>query len=158
MGPIGKAVSAVVITPIVILIVGIGGCEARKAYYDWRVRTLCETDGGATVYEQVTLNPEMFRKMKGVGDAVLVPDESARKTDIPVYRRWEQQMIREGHPSIHRVEMKIVRRVDSKVLGTAVRFSRRGGDFPFTVSNPSHFGCPDLDLASKLFVVEGEGK
>ena len=156
---LGKIVAGIILGPIAILVVGIGGCEARKAYYDWQVRQMCEKDGGATVYERMAISPELFEKMKGVADAVLVPDESADKKEIPVYWRRKDQTIREGHPSISRMESMIVRRSDGKILGAVVYYGRGGGDFPFTVSHPSSFLCPrGADLERKTFIVEGATK
>lgn len=159
MSTMGKVIAGVILAPIVILVVGIGGSEAMKAYYDWQVAKMCEKDGGATVYERMSISPELFERMKGVADAILVPDESARKTEIPVYWRSKDQTIREGHPSITRMESMIVRRSDGKILGAVVYYGRSGGDFPFTGSEPSYFQCPrGADLERKTFVVEGATK
>ena len=160
MSTVGKVITAVVLAPIVILVAGIGGCEATKAYYDWQVREMCAKDGGATVYERMTISSEMFKKMRGnIGGVPVVPPESARDTEVPVFSRTEAQRIREGHPSITRSEYTIIRRSDAKVLGKAVYYGRGGGDFPFTASHPTSFGCPqDAELERKLFAIEGVTK
>ena len=55
MSAVGRVLAWVALTPIVVLVAGIGGCEVRKAYYDSQVRKMCEKDGGVTVIESVTL-------------------------------------------------------------------------------------------------------
>jgi hypothetical protein len=159
MNTLIKAIAAVVLAPIVMLVAGIGGCEATKAYYDWRVRQMCEKDGGATVIDRISIGPETLEKMKGVAGGALIPHESERKTEIPVYWRSDARTIRDGYLSVSRTELIAIRRSDGKVLGKAVYYGRTGGDFPFTASEPSHFQCPQAaELERKLFVVEGVTK
>ena len=160
MSTLGKVVTGLVLAPIAILVLGIGGCEAKKAYYDWQVQRMCEKDGGAIVYEQMSISPGMFKRMRGnLGGAPVVPPESARDTEVPVFLRAEAQRIREGHPSITRTEYAIIRRSDAKILGKVVYYGRGGGDFPFTVSEATYFQCPrNAELERKIFSVEGETK
>lgn len=150
-----KVITAIVLTPVILLVLGIGGCEAIKAYYDRQVERLCEKDGGAVVYEQIALEPGI----RLLGGTPVVPPESARELAIPVYSRIPVRPIREGWLSISRTEYSIIRRVDGKVLGKAVFYGRAGGDFPFTVSHPTTFRCPQrTDLERKVFLVRSQSK
>jgi hypothetical protein len=162
MSILGKVVAGIVLAPIAILIIGIGGCEARKAYYDWQVRQMCEKDGGATVYEHIKLSPESAAAMGRVGGHLSITIESVAPASDIAFLRGEPSVLREGEPSIRRHEQAIVRRSDGKVAARVVRYSRAGGDFPFTVSNPSVFSCPDWPQyyaeIAKIFVMKEESK
>jgi hypothetical protein len=162
MNVLGKMVSAIVIAPIAILVAGIGGCEARKAYYDWQVRQMCEKDGGIRVYEHIRLSRETATSMRRVGGHLAITIESAApKSDI-AFLRGEPTLVRDGSPTVLRHEQAIVRRFDGKVVGHIVRYGRVGGDFPLSVSNPSGSSCPEWPLyyaeISKIFVLVEESK
>jgi hypothetical protein len=167
MNTIGKVIAAIVLAPIAIVIGGIGGCEARKAYYDWRVQKMCEKDGGATVYEHIKISGEMASRMRHVDGRLAIADESVAPADDIVFLRGEgsilrADVLREGEPSIRRQERSIIRRNDGKVIGRVVRYFRAGGDFPFTASHPSVFSCPDSPQhyaeIAKVFIVEEKSK
>jgi hypothetical protein len=160
MGKLTKVLIGIVLAPIALLVIGIGGCEATKAYYDWQVRRMCERDGGVTVYERLPIGADLLAKMKGhISGVPVVPQESANATDIPVFLRQVDQRVREGEPRIGRTEFQIVRRSDGKILAKSIFYSRSGGDFPFTASHPSRFACPSgSDLERKTFVVERVAK
>lgn len=157
MNTLGKVVAGVVLGPIILIVVGIGGCEATKAYFDSRIREMCERDGGAKVFEVAKVKLETFERMKGQSGAILIPHESAHRLSVPIFWRSEEQLIRGGHLKISRTEIKFIRRSDGATLGLATYYGRSGGDFPFTVSEPSHFRCPQrTDIEQKILVLEGE--
>ncbi len=144
MSTIGRVLGWVVLTPIVALVAGIGGCESRKAYYDWQVRKMCEKDGGVTITERGIVSHEVLASIPMTGGRLGVPmKEIARPTD-PVYSISEVKYLRDSNPEIWRSESKFVRRADGKAVGSVVFYSRRGGDFP-TFAHPSSFGCPGGD-------------
>jgi hypothetical protein len=157
---LGKLIAAVVLAPIVILVVGIGGCEARKAYYDWQVRQMCEKDGGVMVYEHIEISPEVAASMGRVGGHLSITVESAASRSDVAFLRGDPTVLREGEPTIERLEQAIVRRSDGKVAARMVSYGRAGGDFPFTGSHPSTFSCPDwpqyyAEIAKVFIVKEG---
>ena len=158
MSTFGKVVAGVVLAPIIVLVAGVGGCEARKAYYDWQVREMCKKDGGITVYEHINMSREVAASMGRVGGHLSITIESAAPANDIAFLRGEPNVLREGEPSIRRHEQAIVRRSDGKVVGSVVRYARAGGDFPFTASNPSVFSCPDWPQyyaeIAKIFVVK----
>jgi hypothetical protein len=159
---LGKLIAAVVLAPIVILVVGIGGCEARKAYYDWQVRQMCETDGGVTVYERVTLTRDEYRRLGGLNGTIPVPEERSAEPNYPYVAQTRRTNIRDSDPWIWRSESVYRRRPDGRELARIVSYSRVGGDFPFTASHPSAFSCPEqAKLVTEergVFSVEGELK
>jgi hypothetical protein len=162
MSMLGKVIAAVTLTPIAILIVGIGGCEATKAYYDRQVRELCDKDGGIAIYEKIRISPEIAAFMGRVGGHLSITIESAAPASDIAFLRGEAVVLRVGHPSIERHDQAIVRRSDGKIVARIVRYWRTGGDFPFTTSHPSAFSCPDSPQyyaeIAKVFVVEEDSK
>lgn len=158
MNTLSKALLAVVLAPVAALVAGIGGCEARKAYYDWQVERMCEKDGGITVYEHIKISPSAASQMRRVGGNLAIAGEAFAKADDVAFLRGDRQVLREGHPAITRHEQAIVRRVDGKSLGRVVRYDRVGGDFPLTGSHPSQHSCPDFPEyyahIAKVFLVE----
>jgi hypothetical protein len=160
---LSKAVAAIVLAPIIVLIAGIGGCEATKAYYDWQVRKLCEKDGGVTIYEYIRISPQIAALMGRVDGHLSIGDEAVAPPDDAAFlRRSKESVIRDGDPSVKRIEQIVIRRSDGKVIARVVRYWRTGGDFPFTASHPSHFSCPDSQRhyaeVAEIFVVEEKSK
>ncbi len=139
-----KVVAAVLLAPFVLLIAGIGGCEARKAYYDWKVRKMCEQDGGVIIFERTAVSPELFASLPKTGGRVGVPPKAMAGPADPIYATAETKYLREGSPQVWRTEYSFIRRADGKLVGRAVFYSRMGGDFP-SHAHPSSFGCPAGD-------------
>lgn len=161
MKAFAKVLGWIVLVPIATLVLGIGGCEARKAYYDWQVRKLCDKDGGVTVFEHYLASDETLKALGGNVNISSLPDKSLRRLDIPVYQSiLDTVAIKEGSPRIARHEAVVARWSDSKVLGRLVLFSRSGGDFPFTATAPGYFQCPtvDTDLVQQVLVQQGGKK
>jgi hypothetical protein len=156
MSTLGKLATFLVVGPIAVLVLGIGGCEATKAYYDRRVRSMCDVDGGVRIIEKVTISRDLFRAMNGENGSVpTVPHESLRNMSIPFYLQQELIRIHDGILKVSRTEYRVVRRSDLRVVGVAVVYSRSGGDFPFTASEPSYFRCPQtFDLERQQFTVK----
>lgn len=162
MSALGKLATLVVLGPIAILVAGIGGCEARKAYYDWQVRKMCENDGGIAVYEHIQITPEVASRMRRVDGHLSIGHESIAPSGDIAFLRGGPSVLREGALSLSRHEYAVVRRADEKVMARVVRYRRSGGDFPFTASHPSSFSCPDsphyyAEIA-KVFTVRGQSK
>ena len=40
-----KAIKWILLTPVILIALGIAYCEANKAYWDHRVRELCQKEG-----------------------------------------------------------------------------------------------------------------
>lgn len=137
-----KVVAAVLLAPFVLLTAGIGGCEARKAYYDWQVRRMCEKDGGVTVYERITVSPVEASRLPRAGGFLGAAPEALAKDTEPAFSRIRRVQLREGNLSIVRYETEVIRRSDRRIVGRAVTYTRAGGDFP-TFAHPSSFSCPE---------------
>lgn len=144
MKAIGRVLALVVLTPIVVLVAGIGGCEARKAYYDRQVRKMCEKDGGVVLSGYVQLTSAQAQQLSKVGSFISIPTERLARGDEPAFTRHTESVLRDANPRLTRWEEIIYRRADMKEVGRIVRFRRAGGDFP-TLAMPSSFNCPDED-------------
>jgi len=125
------------------MFLSISGCEREKDRLDAEVRRLCEKDGGIKVYETITLPPDKFDKF-GV---VHVPLRGNAKSNDEFLFEWETTYFRKGSPEMWKNHFRLVRIKDGKLLGEAISYSRRGGDFPGPWHDSS-FGCPpDGDIS-----------
>ena len=124
---------------ILVIVALVAFFEGRKAYLDYQVRELCAKDGGVKVYETVTLPADRFDKF----DNVKVPIRAAALTTDPYYYEKETYYYKQGNPDLWRSELRIVRARDKKLIGTEIRYVRRGGDFPSPMHDSS-FGCPAI--------------
>ena len=80
--------------------------------------------------------------------------EDVRPIDDYFYD-WNTTYYQKGNPSMRRSNVKLTRRIDSKVLGEVVSYHRVGGDFPGPWRD-SFFSCPEganeVELAKLIFV------
>lgn len=110
----------------------------NQARLDAQVRELCAKDGGVKVYEMVMLPTERFDKY---GD-VTFPNSVPKEPYGPDYRlETSSQQLLVGSPNIYRLEQRVVRLVDSRILGISIEYSRVGGD-PIGPWHDSSYGCP----------------
>ncbi|MCK6385947.1 MAG: hypothetical protein L6Q52_16645 [Rhodocyclaceae bacterium] len=155
-----KALLLIPATLAVLLLLAVGFFEGRKAYWDYRVKGMCEKDGGIKVFESIAITHSQFLAWGGQDGirGVPIPHESEKRTDIPVFRRTDDQVIHPGGPEVRRDMTEFVRRSDGKVLGKYVHYARRGGDFP-NFAHESSFGCQVTSVISEKFIlVEGGAK
>jgi hypothetical protein len=110
-----------------------------KAALDDEVRRLCAIDGGIKVYETVKLPAEKFNQQ---GNA-LIPDKANVKPNDAYYYEWNVNYLLKGNPELWRSEHQIIRAHDRKIIGTSVRYSRRGGDV-YGPWHDSSFSCPEI--------------
>lgn len=154
-----KALVLIPVALILLLVLVFAFYEGRKAYWDYRVREMCERDGGVTVYENVVIDFEQFKAWGGIGGALGIPHESTKRLDIPFYRRTRDDVLHDRNPRVMRLETEFIRRRDEKLLGKAVYYYRRGGDFP-SWAHESSFGCdkPDVPIEKIIFVIKERSK
>jgi hypothetical protein len=148
---------------VLAVVLGLIGCSSlNKASVDAEVSRLCAIDGGIKVYETVTLPVDKFNQWGQVNFYKPAQKENALGDEYKfeivrkVYVDGEPT-IRAGELAMERVEVKVTRRSDNKLLGEAIRYVRAGGDVPGPWM-PSSFSCPDvlsvneIGLFSKIFV------
>lgn len=136
--PMGK--SFVVAASIAVLFIPLLVSNGVKAYYDRQVREMCAKDGGVKVYETVILPAEQFDKLKR-RNFVFFSKALADPAD-EYYGETDDHYFLQGNPNLVRMQYRIIRRSDGKVLGESVRYGRGGGDLPGPWHGSS-FTCPD---------------
>jgi hypothetical protein len=119
------------------------GCTRERDLVDEQVRQLCAKDGGVRVFERVQLAADQFDPD---GEILVLSEKSSKPTD-KYYHVRDVIHLRKGNPEMWRAHYKLIRKSDSKVLGEAISYTRRGGDLPGPW-HPSSFGCPhDADIS-----------
>jgi hypothetical protein len=147
---------------VVLLILAVAFYEGRKAYWDYRVREMCEKDGGVKILEKLRISRLDIEHLGRVGGKIGVPVKELAHPNSPAYSILTITELRDSNPRVSRGESVIVRRTDQRVVALLVVYTRSGGDFPTGFSEGTSLACPNLknitsDL-QQLFVVEGNSK
>jgi hypothetical protein len=153
------AIAGVVI--VSVLYGCMGWMPGRQSYWDAKVKEMCKTDGGVTIYEKIRISrADLKRGVLPVNadGKIEVSVKGLARPDAPVYAEPKITYIRKSNPQVARVEVVYIRRSDNAVVARTISYGRFGGDIP-SPSHPSSFACPDsLKLQSEmqeLFVVDG---
>ena len=158
LGPIGWII-AFPVALIALLLLAVGFFEARKAYWDYKVDKMCEKDGGVEVYETVTITENDQNRLTKLYGKFQLPHEDEAQENFPYFYRIRDSMIRKTYPKVGRTEVRVLRRLDQKILGRSVQYWRRGGDIPTGLSHGSSYICPQQTaLNTKIFKFEGRQK
>ena len=139
-----------------LVLAAIGFFEGRKYLADEEVRELCARDGGIKVYETVTLPAEKFDRFGNFK----IPLKKDAKSNDEYYYEWDVETYRQGNPETWRNRFILYRAIDQKILGEAIGYSRRGGDFPSPM-HESSFGCPfdsDISVLKKQIFISGTAR
>ena len=119
------------------------------------MKELCEKDGGVTVYEQVRVTRDEFKRIGVAYGTVPLPPENGAPASAPYVTRRVREILNPASPFVSRSETFAIRRSDGKVLARSIQYLRRGGDFPTGLAEGSHFVCPkDVQLSSQIFILE----
>ncbi|MBI5460735.1 MAG: hypothetical protein HY941_00940 [Gammaproteobacteria bacterium] len=153
-------IKALVLIPIMLMFVialVFAFYEGRKAYWDYRVREMCEKDGGIKVYKTIGLPPDKFNEWgqpnfyQPANGKNALGEEYIFLSEIHYYRK--------GDPQVARYHIQVVRRGDGELLGESVSYGRGGGDMP-TPSYGSSYHCPqeygDIPLLTRIFNKENK--
>lgn len=132
---------------VLLLLLAVAFFEGRKAYWDYRVREMCEKDGGTHVFEQVLITRQ-DAQANGllVGNDVVIPSRPDPHSMKSYYIDYESTYLRTGAPSVFRARTAVVRARDMKIMAEMIGYTRVGGDAP-TFAHPSSMSCPDADQA-----------
>lgn len=137
------------------------GCASyfpgEKAYWDSKIKEMCERDGGVVIYQKIRIAKSAYDKLPRVGSYVGVPPRSlARHTDVLVVDE-ATTVLNNANPRVWRTEQLVTRVSDGTLIAKVVRYSRVGGDVP-SPSHSSHFACPAekalLAAQQAIFLVE----
>ena len=134
------------------------GCATpSQAYWDAKVKEMCEKEGGVKVYEKVTLTQEEYKAMNGRNGIIFIPHKQSDKyVRYPYYQDMNITTIN-NDPSVRKTEITYYRKIDDKVLGTITNFGMRSdGDIG---KNGSSLSCEDFGeniyLEKKIFLMDG---
>lgn len=136
------------------------GCE--KYELDRQMEALCKKDGGVRVYESVKLSASEFDQ-RGTKRLHYAESKTNREGLLgPDYRfveRFETVAGSRGNEwrgHLDRYVIQVIRRLDGKLLGESVAYSRVGGDGITTIVHwqPSSSTCPhvEVDLVNSIFM------
>lgn len=154
-----KVLAALLLLPFVLLAGSFSVIELRKAYWDWRVDTLCGVDGGAHIIEKVNITAELADSLVHVGGHVAMVTNELRPT-APAYKEMVDEVLKMHNPMVVRREEIVIRRSDGEKVGSLISYIRSGGDFPISLSPGSLHRCPPnpeyYALQATFFNIEGE--
>lgn len=132
---------------IALVIIAVLLCEANKAYWDHKVKGMCEKDGGIEVFEHIEVTQEEFEKLGGnqYGE-IEIPFEQYRKPIDLYYIKFSDRVKRKFFTlTIGRSITEIIRVKDKKVMSKIISYGRSGGDFPTGIVHSSYFSCGEIN-------------
>ncbi len=116
----------------------LGGCGLDVMYADWRVDRLCKQDGGVTVFETDS-PPAEFRMPDGNVDIETLYRAKPGRSYHLVHA-WTK--IKGTEPEIDRLEVRLFRGSDSKLLGTSVTYVRPAQSVGVPFFHRDGHSCP----------------
>lgn len=147
---------------IALLMVTVGFYEGRKAYWDYRVREMCEKDGGVVVFEKLSVSAEQYDDLPRVEGSIAIGSAALSKPSNPAFSVDREIVLKEWDPRVIRWERMVKRRSDGKVVGEIISYSRIGADFPLSFGHPTSFSCPEYKKLysdqARFFSVLGRSK
>ena len=117
----------------------LAGCGLDVMYADWKVDQLCKQDGGVKVFETDS-PPAEFRMADGNVDI----EALYRAKPVQSYHlmhRWTK--INADDPEIVRLETKLIRGRDTKLLGTSITYIRPAQSVGVPFFHREGHTCPD---------------
>jgi hypothetical protein len=118
--------------------------EGRKAYWDGKVKELCEREDRIKVFHPVELDAEEYEKLLNKrGQIDLRAERLARPEDTFVYTTVTEYIVSGGGGSlqVRKYVYRILKRPEGVVLSEAVSFSRVAGDF-LAIDHSSSYSRP----------------
>lgn len=137
----------------------LGFYEGRKAYWDEKVREMCEIDGGVKINEVIDLDANSYESIKNKFGQVDFPKKGTPEGENSVaVHSYKDTYIRRSAPEVRRSDLIITRTSNGAILATSTTYSRVGGDL--FAMHPSHFSCPNTpnNFFASVINVKGEIK
>ncbi len=139
-----STVKLLVLIPVAFVLVPIlvvGFFEGRKAYWDYRVREMCEEDGGVKTKEIIDVDEGTYESLKNKFGQIDIPSKGdPRSIGSIAVHSYKDVYIRRSDPEVRRSELAVTKGSSGVVVATSTTYSRVGGDL-FAL-HPSHFSCP----------------
>ena len=125
-----KVLASISLVLISLLILAFAYTELNKAYWDYRVKELCEKAGGVTVYETVELTQEEYMRNNGKNGFISVPSEKSNNNQkFDFFQKRNRTTLKKSDPAVWKTKTLIYRKSNESILGKIVTFTRRGGGF-----------------------------
>ena len=100
-----KVLISIPLVLIGLVILAFAYTELNKDYWDYRVKELCEKEGGVTVFETVELTKEGYEMYGGINGVISVPGEGSSVANRFRYlARRSDEVIRSSNPRVRRFE------------------------------------------------------
>lgn len=143
---------------VVLLVLAVGFYEGRKAYWNSKVKEMCEKDAGTKVFQTIELNEQQYVLLINKFGKLDIPDDKPDARNAPIVRKETSTYIRRNDPEVRRDQLVVIRKSDQQILGTRVTYSRVGGDL--IALHPSYFSCPEesVDLFAAVVHMSKEQK
>ena len=126
---------------VALMILAVGFYEGRKAYWDHKIRELCEKDGGGKVLRTIDLNRQEYSHLLNKFGKLETPLDRSGADDALIVQKQTSTYIRRNDPEVRRDVTVVIRKSDSAILAESVIYSRVGGDL--IALHPSYFSCPE---------------
>lgn len=141
---------------VVVSAAFLSGCDVDLVAADRKVNQLCEKDGGIKVFVRDSPPAELLKSDGTIDlDALAYP-----KTPQRYYLERTSIDIQPGDPHIFRSELRLVRRIDNKLLGIVVVYYRGAQNQGLPLLARASHRCPDIngpaDLIQAVFYTSGE--
>lgn len=139
---------------MVMLLQLIPSCRSlTQLEMDAEVNRLCAIDGGLKIYETVNLPPERFNKYNQIN--FYRPTQQEKALGSEYIWKCNYTYLQAGgdpnaDPRIWKAHYQLIRRVDSRLLGESISYTRFGGDSGFFFEryggHNTHYTCPEIDV------------
>ncbi len=150
-----------ILTMILLAVPLVTACTSgpSKRELDAEVDRLCAIDGGIRVYETVTLPADKFNKWGEIN--FYRPTQGENTLGSEYIYQWDTHYYKKGDPvsqgvqetAMRRDHIKVIKRIDMKLLGEFVKYHRAGGDLPGPWM-PSSYHCPDKSKANESLLLK----
>lgn len=140
-------ISWIALTPFMLaglIIIGVLLCEANKAYWDHKVKGMCEEDGEFEIFEQIEVTTQELSKLQKLGKGIGFRDKKfAIPSDI-IFSETKDTVIQSVFLRVEYSEVTIKRLTDEKIIARYITAVRIGGDFP-SPAHSSSYRCPSSE-------------
>ncbi len=129
--------------------------EGRKAYWDHRVREMCEKDGGGKVLRTVELSKVEYVRLLNKFGKFEIPLDGLEAEGAPIVQKQTSTYIRRNNPEVRQDQTTIIRKSDGAILAMRNIYSRVGGDL--ITFHPSYYSCPERPVDIYSMVINHSG-
>jgi hypothetical protein len=136
-----KTLGALLIAIFIVIASRFFYVEYKRNYWDDRIKEFCKKDGGVKVIEETFVSLSEYQSLKGSSGEISIRLEQSSNPNFRFFLNLKETSLHKGNPEVLKVEQRLVRRRDEKVIAVLTSYSRVGGDAVFA-DNPSSFSCP----------------